>query len=387
MGLTPAEKSARRGEQLYIGRDPKSGNSDLNPLQNRTGLFDEVPTTEEMQLLYGTDVKPFQRGSILHAPEEYFLHSDEQRRLAGLQPDSAYENASSAYDAMGSSAYKQLGPSAYRKLAFDPNQMGESQDYFASVMRDPTDDIAEADYARRQGQAEQQRRSHADAALAENEMRGQGGAGDRMLAELSGTQAMTGDMYQAGLDANATAQMRRDSAAGSLADVSERMGRNTLDADTARASGLDAYSSNRASALDAYGANRAAGRDAFTGAKAAGMDDWANNQYDYFYDTQTRNTDRFEDANLQNWLRGNSVNDQNTSTWNDTTYHNMILAPQQEFRNLEGVVAGATKQYEATTNLLADEKARKDARTDAYVDRTINAVSNLAAASAQNQKK
>ncbi len=412
---TAADKRAKKAELIWSGYNEIHGGPEERPLENRTGMFGEVPTAKEMQLEYGTDVKPFEVGDELGAEKEYWLNPM-QAASVGLQAGSAMTNATSAYGQMDPSAYERLGPSsydsmapsaygnlrpsAYGSLSFDPNRMGESQDYFASVMSDPVDDIAEADYARRQGQAEQMRRSHSEAALRDAEMRGQGAAGDRILAELSGNQAMAGDMYQAGMDANATSQMRRDSAAGSLADVSDRIGRGELEANAARASGLDTYGLNRSAGLDAYGANQAAGRDSydlnraggldayganqasgldtFATARAGAIDDWGGRQQDYFYDAQNRNVDRMTEANQQNWMRQNMVGDQNTSAQNDTTYHNKILAPQQEFTGLRDVAAGASGQYQASSNLLADEKARRDARTDQYVDRAINAASSLA---------
>jgi hypothetical protein len=371
-----AKNAAKRAEALWVGRHPIHGGISENPLDDRTGMYGEVPTAEEMQLEFGTDVNPFEVGEELESRDERFLG---QRRAmgAGIQSRSAMQGAESAYDDLGPSAYASMGPSGYGDIAFDPNRMGESQDYFASVMTDPVDAIAEADYARRQAQAEQMRRSHSEAALAEQEMRGQGGAGDRILSELSGTQAMAGDLYHAGLGANATSQMRRDSAAGSLGDISERMARGDLDASSIRASGMDAYEANRASGLDAFGANAAAGRDAFATNQAGALDDWANNRYEDYYGVQTRNADRGQDVDMQNWTRGNMVNDQNTSAQNDVNYHNKILAPQQEFSSLMGVTAGASGQHQATSNLLADEKARRDARTDAYIDRALNTASNL----------
>ncbi len=328
---------------------------------------------------YGQDVNPYMYGPALGAGEEQFIANPLLAMGLGLAPGSAITDVSSAYDklgpsayegmgpsayeGLGPSAYEQMGPSAYGKLAFDPNRMGEAQDYFSSVMQDPIDDISEADYARRQRQAEQARRSQMDAALAAAEMKGQGAYGDALQADLMASQAMAGDMYQAGLDANAVAQARRDSAAGSMGDISERIARGEFDADTARALGLDRYASdraggmdtyateraggmdtyatNRASGLDTYGTNVAAGQDEFAGTKASTLDDWYNQRYEDFYDVQNRNVDRAQEANQLTWDRYNATSDANTALQNQTNQWNRIGAPKQQYDWLSNAYGGA----------------------------------------------
>jgi hypothetical protein len=317
-------------------------------------LRGQIPSADSLQLEFGTDVKPYETGDAFVAPEEQFLN----QRMAqnrGLQSQSAMQGETSAYDELGKSAFDVMDASVFKDLGFDPNRMGESQDYFSSVMQDPVDDIAEADYARRQAQAEQLRRSHSEAALAEQEMRGQGGAGDRILSELSGNQAMAGDMYQAGLDANAVGQQRRDSAAGAFGDISERIARGHLAADTSRASGLDAFGANRAAGIDAYGTNVASGQDAFTANSAGALDDWANQRYEDYYGVGERNADRGTEAAYENWTRSNTVSDANTDAANDTTRWNKIDAPQQYFGNLGAITAGQSGQLADLANWQAKE--------------------------------
>jgi hypothetical protein len=303
------------------------------------------------------DIRPYYAGDPLEAVRQQTLNAGPSRWFG---TSSAYQDLGpSAYsdERLGPSAYETMGPSAYSELNFDPeasSEMGASRDYFADVMRDGTDDIAEAEYQRRAAEAEQNRKATTDAAMRDLEMRGQGAASDALLAELQGAQGAASDRYQAGLQANATAQARRDAAAGSRADVAERMGRGTLDADTARALGLDTYAANRAAGLDTYGVNQAAGLDAYDTTRAGGMDDysgrswdaqdaWKRGNMDDWYDVQDWNTGQQSDVNLANWNRNNSVNDSNTQSFNQNSAWN-AGSEQRAFDNALSVTAGQTGQ-------------------------------------------
>lgn len=339
------------------------------------GLRDFAPSLESMRMEFGEDgdIRPYDVGAKLE-PEQMERLSRLKAREMGLQDDSAMLGKHSAFGAPGfesefgglESAYGDLGPSAFGDLDFDSGRMGEAENYFGELMHSGTDAIAEADYARRTGDAERARRSHTDAALADLEMRGQGSMGGQLLAELSGSQGMASDMYEAGLDASAVAQARRDSAAGSLADISERRGRGQLDADTARALGLDDYSQMTAAGLDAFGIERAAGadrfavdaatgRDAFTVDQAGALDDWANKRYEDFYGVEEFNAGARGDANAANFERANMIGDANTDMRNNASYWNRFGAPQQQFQNQATIAAGKTGQYNnaSGTNMQA----------------------------------
>jgi len=247
-------------------------------------------------------------------------------RPASLGPgESAWAGQESAFSQLGPSAFATAGPSAYEGVQFDPEAlaaMGQSSGYFGDVMQSGTDAQAEAEYARRQQQAEQLRRANTEAALAQLDMSGQGGMGSQMLAELSNQQAMVGDVYQAGLDTNAFAQQRRDSAAGSRADIAERMGRGQLDADALRAAGVDEYTIAQLTGEDRFAADTAAGVDAFTGDQAAGVDAFTNADWDRWLTAQETEGDWDMEGQTFNATRDQVVDDANIKQDNEFTLFN-----------------------------------------------------------------
>jgi len=315
----------------------------------------------------------------------------------GMGPGaSAWTGLESAYDSLGPSAFSDsemgpsafqgyesefagAGPSAFDPMAFDASAlegMGRGRDYFGGVMESGTDAVAEAEYARRQQQAEQLRRSNTEAALSDLEMRGQGGMGNRLLAEMSNSQAMIGDVYGAGLDANAIAQQRRDSAAGTYADVSEGMGRAQLDADAlrargmddheiarmmgidsaeeARSAGLDLNSTTRAAGLDRFAVEGAAGRDTAAGEQAAGVDAFTNADWDRWMEGQQMEGDWGMEADTFNANRVHSTDDANIGMLNENTGWNAVGAPQQRFDNETTVTAGMTDQLAGSGQALRE---------------------------------
>lgn len=305
----------------------------------------------DLTMEWGTDIKPYDVGDPLKAEKQLYFDPG----------DSEFANIGSEYEGLESS-YSGLPGSAYSDLKFSDEAlagMGGSEDYFADLMTDGRDAIADADYARRQAQAEQARRSHTDAALRDAEMRGQGGASDRLLAELSGTQAMAGDLYQAGMDANALSQARRDSAAGTRADIAERMGARSFDADATRAAGMDAYGFNQAAGQDAFALNRAGGQDAFNTNRAGAMDDWTTEKWDDFYDLQDWNTNELSGVNRANWDRTNSISDADVDKQNELTQWNTVGAPNQAYNWEQGALSGRTNAAGgfANTSLQAGSQA------------------------------
>lgn len=220
---------------------------------------------------------------------------------------SAWDDAQSAYDA--------LGPSAYEGLELSPEQlaaMGEGRDYFGALMRGGgRDAVSDAEYARRTADAEQVRRASTDAALEAEEMRGGGSAGARVLAEQVASQGQASDLHRAGMDANALAQQRRDAAGSRYYDMSRGIAQDEFSADATRAGGLDAY-----------GTTVAGGQDRFTGAQASGLDQ-SQQYYDALAQDAARyNAGQYTGAADANWSRGNYVADANVDVANQTTAGN-----------------------------------------------------------------
>ena len=323
---------------------------------------DGTPVDAQGRPIPANTFDPYQVGDALVAPEETFL-TPAQANALGLSPESAASGATSAYDDLGPSAYADLvsefegmAPSAYQDLGVDPGSMEglrAAEDYFAGVQETGYDAISEADYARAQSQAEQMRRSQNEAALADAEMRGVGGIGNVMQAELVGNQGMVSDLHQAGLDRAAQAAGRRDSAATSRADVAELYGRMQLDADALRAAGLDeheiarltgldTFATDQAAGLDTYGTNVAGGQDDFETSRFNAMDDFANERYGEFYDVQEGNVDRSFDADTKNWEHENTVSAANTEMENELTWYNNVTGPQTQFDNAYRIQAGTS---------------------------------------------
>lgn len=338
-------------------------NAEQNAINQWTQLSKLAP--QEVQLQYGTDIKPYEVGTPLEAQSERYIDPMTAALGYGIQPYSASKDATSAYGDLGpsswqnaSSAYKNLGPSAASKLGFNKDdlaRMGESSDYFRNLTKTGSDPIAEADYQRRAAQAEQSRKANTDAALAAMEAKGMGNAGGALSARVEGAQNAANDRYQAGLDATALAAQRRDTAAQAGAGIASQMGQNQFSADAARAEAVDRYNQARAQGLDEASARRASGLDAFNTTVAGGQDQfaanqwnaadaWANQRYNDVYGLQQRNADRAQSAAEQNFNRANNISDTNIANQNQTTQFNKVEAPQTFFNNQMAVTAGKTGQ-------------------------------------------
>jgi hypothetical protein len=380
--------------------------------QYQAGLYDspELSVTNVSSNTGPGVLHTYDTGPMQEAVQTDFLDPG-QASAAGLQGDSQYkwmgpsswEGASSAYDAMGpsswdsySSEYGNLGPSAYGDLSYSNDalsRMGGAADYFANLSSGGPDAQAEADFARRTGAAEASRRANTDAALRDLETRGQGNANAGLLAELSNQQASVSDQYQAGLDANALAQARRDNAAGQGANIAGQMGNAQLTADEARARGLDTYSMQRAGGMDtaaarraagqdAYGFNQAAGQDTFAGNQnnaldtyannqAQGMDSWANQRYGEYYGNQEANAGRAQATSDRNTDRAWGTMDANTDMGNNATMYNANL-PQQQFNNMSQITSGAANAYGGVANTYGNNAQGSANAVNQWFDRAAN---------------
>lgn len=295
-GLSEVARLAQ--DELDTGKEEREAAQQLDAEGRKlwTDEYGNVPTSDSMQLSYGRegDVKPYDPGN-------FFIPYEQQ-----------------AIDA---------GNSAYQDMQVDPrarSQMEGASDYFSSVMKDPVDAIAEADYARRQKQAEMQRRASADAALANLEARGQGNSGANLTAALNSSSGQISDQYQAGLDTNAIAQARRDSAATAYGQAGQNIGEMQARVDQSKAQGQDA---------------------------------WKKWDIDNRYGVQKDNTDEWNTSGRDHQTRRWNVDDANIATQNATTHWNKIGAPEQAFQNHTAVTAGATGQYAASAAGMRNDAA------------------------------
>lgn len=262
--------------------------------QAKTG-YGQIPETKQIE--YGKDVIPFDVGEQLQ-----------------VQPWEAASAGPSAYDDIGS-AYEDLDVNRLGR-----GYMNRAAGYFEGLTKDPIDAIAEADYARRQADAEQMRRANTEAAMRELEARGQGGGGQQLLAELSNQQASVGDQYQAGLDVNAQSQARRDAAAGTAGEIGRNLWGEDARQAEARASGMDVFTTNRAAGLDTATQNEATRQQ-----EAARL-----------------NADAANKAAELNWTRTGDVGDRNVAAQNTTNWWNLVGGPQKTFENYMDVTRGVT---------------------------------------------
>lgn len=283
-GLSEAARAAQ--DQLDTGKDERDKAQKLDAEARKlwTDEYGNVPTADSMQMSYGRggDVNPYETGGHFTPFEEHDINA---------------------------------GNSAYDDVKIDPrarSQMKGASDYFAGVMKNPIDAMAEADYSRRQKQAEMQRRASADSALANLEARGQGNSGANLTAALSSSSGQISDQYQAGLDTNAIAQARRDSAATSYGQAGEHIGDMKLRADQAKAEGQDAWN------------------------------EWNVGKR---YDTQQRNVEAKNKEATAAQSRDWEVGDANTALTNETNRWNRLGAPAQVFQDHMAVTSGATGQY------------------------------------------
>lgn len=313
----------------------------------------------------------------------------DESAFSGMEP--------SAWDSYGSE-FGNLGPSAYGDLAYDEQALSgldQAGDYYGGLMTSGSDPIAEADFQRRTAAAESSRRANTDAALAQLEQRGQGNANAGLLAELSNQQASVSDQYLAGLDANAMAAARRDSAAGSMADVSQARGAGMLAADTARAGGMDSFAQNRAAGMDAAGASRAAGQDAygmgraqgqdaFTGAQNTGLDsfaqnrmqmvdDWNRGMIDDYYGNAEFNAGQQQHSNDRNMDRQWGASDANTDMYNNAQYYNSVTRPGQQFNQGMAVTGGVSNANMGVANTYGQNAQGSAEGSFKLFDTAINA--------------
>lgn len=262
--------------------------------QAKTG-YGQIP--EPQQLTWGEDVVPYEVGGPLE--------------LKGFDAVSA-----------GPSEWEDL-QSAWEDLNVDKtgrgrlNRMGG---YFEGLTKDPIDAIAEADYARRQADAEQMRRANTEAAMRELEARGMGGGGQQLLAELSNQQASVGDQYQAGLDVNAAAQARRDFAAGKAGEL----GMNLWGEDARQAEA------------------KAAGRDRFAGERATGVDARSEADAGRGQEAAKFTAEEGNKGATETWNRTNTVSDKDVDKQNTLYWWNKVGGPQQHFENYMDVTRGVT---------------------------------------------
>jgi len=109
----------------------------------------------------------------------------------------------------------------------DVNRTGEGQaligqgtDFYQDVLSGGGfDPQAEADFARKRGQAQQTRQANTEAVMRNAELQGLSGSGMEALGALSSGQAQVTDESMAGLEANAMMQQNREGAAGNLVDA------------------------------------------------------------------------------------------------------------------------------------------------------------------------
>lgn len=197
--------------------------------------------------------------------------------------------------------YEDPGASSYS------TQLGAPTEYFRELTQAGGRDAqAEADYARRVSDAERARRARTDAAVAQLETQGRSGSGASLLAGLNASNASASDAYQAGLDANAQAQMRRDGAAQQWGNLA-----------TTQAQGMDAW------------------------------DQWSQ---DLRYDISESNADRRQDVNTKNVTQANQ-----------TEWWNRVGSKQQAQDYQTQGLAGATNQYGNVADAYREKGASQPA--------------------------
>lgn len=393
-----AKAEWNRLRDAYYG-NPEEGILADPTIQPGALNFDPTGMSTESNTLRGYQAGPMQSADLARYldPASAAAMGIQGQSAAFGDGGSNWAVANSAFDDMGpsswdgySSEFGNLGPSSFGDLQYDEQAlsgMDAASDYYGGLMSTGSDPIAEADFQRRTAAAEASRRANTDAALAQLEQRGQGNANAGLLSELSNQQASVSDQYLAGLDANAMAAARRDSAAGSMANVADMRGRGMLAADTARAGGMDAYGLSRAAGMDqagaaraagqdAYGMNRAQGQDTFAGNRAAGMDahaqyrmgladDWAQKQYDNYYENQEFNAGQKQHVSDRNMDRTWGAQDANVDLWNQAATYNTVDRPQVLFDQRGQIATGGgnTRLGAATTYRdiaqQQDEKAQK----------------------------
>lgn len=235
------------------------------------------------------------------------------------------------------------GSSNFDNLSFDQSSLDsqkKAEDYFANLANGGTDAVAEAEYARREQQAEQARRAATEGALAQLETQGRGGSGASLLASLNAGRGQATDQYQAGLDANAIAQARRDNAQVQSANVASTRGNNVLAADQAKATGQDAWSQWE------------------EGTKA---------------DLADKNANRDQDARVKNWERQNTVSDANVDLQNQRAWWQGPGKNDAMWDRQQQAIAGASGAYNQAAEGLRDSGAAQPAATD-IVGRIIGGI-------------
>lgn len=168
-------------------------------------------------------------------------------------------------------------------------------DHFRNIVQGGEDAAANAEWMKRKRQAEQAARAQREASAAALDVRGLGGSGTELLADMAGQQAMTEAQFMGGLGAAAMEQGRRDQAAGAVYDM---------------------------------GANTAGAEDAWS--------QWSTARDDY---NTMQNVNVANAANVANFGRANQVADNNVVAQNQAQQYNLAL-PQQGFQN-EMMLAGA----------------------------------------------
>jgi len=249
----------------------------------------------------------------------------------GYGPDDLRRFGEGSPAFMGSTAeWGDAGPTAYDSMGYDAKAlsgMDASQDYFASLVSGGGKDAAsEAEYARRTEQAERARRGEADAAVRAFETQGRGGSGATLLANLTSAQGQASDQYQAGLDANAMAQGRRDNASAQSANVAQARGQYTAGVDQAKATGQDAWNS------------------------------WT---HEGAYNARDKDADRDQTARKAMWDRQNTTNDANTAMHNERAWWQGPGKGQEMWNRQQGSVAGATGAYNTSADGLRSEGGKQ----------------------------
>ncbi len=219
-------------------------------------------------------------------------------------------------DAQGG-AVNYFGGVALDGSPLDPTAMAyqdKAAGYFNNLRANGgLDAAAEAEYQRRTQQAEQFARGQREAALQAAEMRGAGGSGAGLLADLTAGQQAATAQNMAGFQAAADMQRRRDDAASRMADIGSQRHAQTM--------------------------SEAERRDAAAqGVADIGKNTWQQGldqsqaQWDAWYDTAIYNTDAANAARYENWSRANQVGDANVDQYNQAL-HGEGAAQQQVWDN------------------------------------------------------
>lgn len=233
---------------------------------------------------------------------------------------------------------RDVAASQWEDFEVDPtgrNAQVDTLGYFQNLAEGGPDAVAEADFERRRGQAEQARRAQDEATMAALEARGMGGSGQELLGSLVSNQAAASDLTQAGLDAAAMAQQRRDAAAGNVGQVGQALSAQDYRQAADQANALDQR------ALDQW---RTWYDQATYNAGVGNTQNQAN--WGRQQDVNQANWQQQQALNQTNWGRGNTVRDANVDQTNAATMYNKGLYGDEWDRRMQalGGLTGAVGQ-------------------------------------------